>query len=445
MSHDRRIRPTAAKALGVLALVVGGTAAGGAVASAGPPAPAAGAAGAVEPPCARVAPYSPQRFTDPTTVSNAWHPLVPGTQWVMEGTADRGGGSGSAHRVVFTVTDLTKVIDGVRAVVVWDVDENEGQIVESELAFFAQDREGNVWKLGEYPEEYEDGRFVTASSTWITGLQNAEPGVQMPGRPEDWTTSSYLQGWAPASDFLDCAKTYRTGREVCVPAGCYKDVLVARERSPLDEGNAKQGKYYAPGVGNVKVDAVDDPEGETLELVGLIKLSPSALDEAVAEALKLDGRGYENSVLYRSTPRAERAAAGTEAPTQTSTPAASEPLPLGRTRLRARLPRPSRPPVTIGGARRRVVVAVDGALALPATVSKRRGCRGFVLVTLRRGRSVIVRRAMRVSDDCGFRRRFRVARSKLRGRRAVNVAIRFRGNDALGTVERVYPIRVGTR
>ena len=303
-----------------------------------------------EPPCSRVATFTAQRFGDPTAVSNVWHPLAPGTQWVMEGTADRGGGADAAHRVVFTVTDLTKVIDGVRSVVVWDVDENEGQIVESELAFFAQDDEGNVWKLGEYPEEYEDGRFVTAASTWITGQQEAEPGVQMPARPEDWITTSYLQGWAPASDFLDCAKTYRTGREVCVPAGCYRNVQVTRERSPLDPGNAKQGKYYAAGFGNVKVDAVDDPEGETLDLVGLIKLSPSALDEAVAEALKLDERGYQNSVPYRSTSRAERIVpAVTTAPTNpASETGTSRPSVPRRARLHARLSRPTRPPVRSG-------------------------------------------------------------------------------------------------
>ena len=108
--------------------------------------PRASAAGAAEPPCSRVATFTAQRFGNPTAVGNVWHPLAPGTQWVMEGTADRGGGADAAHRVVFTVTDLTKVVDGVRSVVVWDVDENEGQIVESELAFFAQDDEGNVWK-----------------------------------------------------------------------------------------------------------------------------------------------------------------------------------------------------------------------------------------------------------------------------------------------------------
>ena len=66
---------------------------------------------------------------------------------VLEGQASRGGG-GAPHRVTFIVTDLTKVINGVRTVVVWDRDVSNGQLVESELAFFAQDNVGRVWNLG---------------------------------------------------------------------------------------------------------------------------------------------------------------------------------------------------------------------------------------------------------------------------------------------------------
>src|SRR2546423_11895727 len=50
--------------------------------------------------------------SDSATVDNQWLPLVPGTQFVYEGTANRGKGAG-AHRVIFTVTDVTKSVDGV--------------------------------------------------------------------------------------------------------------------------------------------------------------------------------------------------------------------------------------------------------------------------------------------------------------------------------------------
>src|SRR3954452_9343042 len=61
--------------------------------------------------------FDPQgNFSAPTRVDNRWHPLVPGTQFVFEGRANRGHGA-RPHRVIFTVTGLTKTIDGVAAVV----------------------------------------------------------------------------------------------------------------------------------------------------------------------------------------------------------------------------------------------------------------------------------------------------------------------------------------
>jgi len=55
------------------------------------------------------------------------------------------------HRVVFTVTNLTKVIDGVRNLVLWDRDYSANRLVEAALAFFAQDNDGHVWHWGQYP------------------------------------------------------------------------------------------------------------------------------------------------------------------------------------------------------------------------------------------------------------------------------------------------------
>jgi hypothetical protein len=67
--------------------------------------------------------------------------------------------------VVFTVTDLVKVVDGVTSRVVHDVDRQDGEVTEAELAFFAQDDRGNVWNLGEYPETFENGKFAGAPTS----------------------------------------------------------------------------------------------------------------------------------------------------------------------------------------------------------------------------------------------------------------------------------------
>src|SRR5215204_3884035 len=126
--------------------------------------------------------FDAANFPPAPKVDNRWYPLTPGTQYVFEGKADRGKGN-RAHRVAFTVTDLVKMINGVPAVVLWDRDINEGELQEAELAFQSQDNDGNVWLLGEYPEEYEDGKFSGAPDTWISGLEGAKPGVLMRANP----------------------------------------------------------------------------------------------------------------------------------------------------------------------------------------------------------------------------------------------------------------------
>src|SRR3954470_11217835 len=100
--------------------------------------------------CARLVDYDTATF-DPTSaeVRNPMLPLAAGSQRVFTGRSNTTG-TVLPHTVTFTVTGLTKVIDGVRSVVVWDVDEVDGEVSEAELAFFAQDRAGNVWNVGEY-------------------------------------------------------------------------------------------------------------------------------------------------------------------------------------------------------------------------------------------------------------------------------------------------------
>ncbi len=241
--------------------------------------------------CGRVFPFKGDDFTHPTRIDNIWLPLVPGTQFTLEGTTSQG-----THRVVLTVTDLTKVIKGVRSVVLWDRDYQDDQLVEAELAFFAQDKGGNVWNLGEYPEEYEGGVFTGAPNTWIAGLAGAKAGIHMRAKPRVGKPS-YLQGLALKIDLEDCAQVVDKGQSV----NGYENVLVINEWSPLDPDSGIQVKYYAPGVGNVQIGALNDPEAETLVLTSLVHLSPEELAEAREQALALDRHGYEVSQVYRKT------------------------------------------------------------------------------------------------------------------------------------------------
>jgi len=245
------------------------------------------------------------RFDDPTQIDNKWLPLTPGTQLVFEGSAIVDEGGRQSRRVVTTVTDLSKVIDGVRTLVISEKDYTAGQLSEPELAFFAQDNAGNVWLVGEYPEEYENGKFDKAPA-WISGQKGARAGIAMLANPR-LGTPDYAQGFAPPPvDFTDRARVYKMGQQTRVPVDRYKNVLVTEEFNP-DEPGAFQLKYYASGVGNVRVGwrGKKEEEKETLELVDLNHLSPEDLAKVRRDAMEMDQRAYERSEVYRETQRAE--------------------------------------------------------------------------------------------------------------------------------------------
>lgn len=249
--------------------------------------------------------FDGSRFSTPTRVDNQWWPLVPGTRFTMVGSANRGEGR-RPHRVTFTVTDLTKVIDGIRTVVVWDRDVNAGRLAEDELAFNAQDDGGTVWNFGEYPEVYEGGRLTGAPDTWIVGRAGAQAGIAMPAGPLVGT-ASYLQGWAPAIEFSDRARVFARGARTCVPLRCFDDVLETDEWNPTEHG-AHERKFYAAGVGNVRVGPAGGKEREGLALQRIERLSPGAMVTVRRKALALDARAYVvRPGVYGRTERAQRA------------------------------------------------------------------------------------------------------------------------------------------
>lgn len=234
----------------------------------------------------------PHDFSTSTMIDNEWMPMQPGSKWVFEGSTNEDGEKIARH-IEFIITDLTKVIEGVPTVVAWITDFADGELVESEIAFYAQDNEGTVWYFGEYPEEYEDGEFI-AAKPWIAGILEAHAGIKMRADPQA-DKSSYFQGWGPAVDWSDFAQVAEVGQEVCVPFACYKDVMVIHESS-LGETGAAQIKSYARGVGDVHVSwSGNDKSQEVLELVDFTQVSADELAKAREAVLALEAHAYEVS------------------------------------------------------------------------------------------------------------------------------------------------------
>ena len=240
-------------------------------------------------------------------IDNKYLPLKPGSKLIYKGSAiPEGEKTRVKRRVVTTVTDLSKWIDGVRTLVIWERDFTAGKLGESELAFFAQDKAGNVWLVGEYPEEYENRKVVDAP-TWISGQKGAHAGIAMLANPKVGTPD-YAQGFAPPPvEFVDRARVYKKGQKTCVPVKCYENVLVIEEFEKGVPG-VFHLKYYAPEVGLVKVGwrGANEEEKETLALVKRQQLSSKELAKARKTALKLDKRAYKRSSdVYGKTPPAK--------------------------------------------------------------------------------------------------------------------------------------------
>jgi hypothetical protein len=248
--------------------------------------------------------FDPANFDNPTTINNGYFPLIPGTQFVYEGSTIDEEGSEIPHEIVFTVTDLTKEIGGVPTVVILDNDFSDGELEESELTFFAQDNDGNFWHLGQYSETYEgEGEEFIGGRAFLVGhLEGVRAGIMMLAEPT-LGTPSYFQGFAPPPfNFTDRGEVFKVGQKISVPYGDFEDVLVIKE-TDQEEPDAFQLKYYAPGVGNVRIGfGGADPQQETLELVDVEELSPKALAEVRDEALALETR----TNVYGSTPPAEQ-------------------------------------------------------------------------------------------------------------------------------------------
>jgi len=289
-------RARALAVLGVLAALplaaCGSNGTGGQAAS---PQPSTAAAAAKASPAAQ---GGRNRFTAPATVDNPMFPLVPGTEFSYAGTLAEGGDT-RPHTVVFTVSGLTKKIHGVTTVVAWDRDFLGGKLQEQELAFFAQDDAGNVWNFGEYPEEYEHGKFAGAPSTWIRGTGHAYGGIHMLARPVPGV--SYREGLVPPIEFDDVSKVTSTGQTTCMHGRCYQHVLVVDETSPNDPASGHQIKYYSPGVGLVRVGAHGGDSIELLTLAGVRHLGKSAMAGVTHEVLAMDRRAFDLKKVYRVT------------------------------------------------------------------------------------------------------------------------------------------------
>lgn len=183
----------------------------------------------------------PADFVD--RIDHPFFPLEPGTTFTYKGQQD-----GAPRRVTVFVTHKTKMILGISATVVLDQVLVDGRPEERTFDWYAQDKDGNVWYLGEDSFDYVNGKWVRSDGSWEAGVDNAKAGVIMEAQPQvgDVYRQEYYAGHAE-----DMAKVIQTDAAVTVPFGAFEHALVTSEWTPLEKGVVEQ-KYYARGVGNVR-------------------------------------------------------------------------------------------------------------------------------------------------------------------------------------------------
>jgi hypothetical protein len=197
---------------------------------------------------------NPSDFT--TRIDNPYWPMSPGSRWVYQ----EGDTQGTNQKVVVKVRRKTKLIaNGIRARVVRDRATENGVPVEVTDDWYAQDRAGNIWYLGEYTTSYENGKPADHTGSFEAGVDGAQPGIAMPAHPRPGLSyrQEYYKGQAE-----DKAAVITVGEEqVEVPFGYFnKGVLMTRDLVPT-EPKVQELKFYAPGVGPLLSMHTDGPGG----------------------------------------------------------------------------------------------------------------------------------------------------------------------------------------
>jgi hypothetical protein len=194
-------------------------------------------------------PYAPT--IDPASfvaaVDNEYFPLKPGTRFRFEGVSD---GTPQTDDVV--VTDEVKVVLGIRCTVVRDTVSEHGTAVERTFDWYAQDKQGNVWYMGENSLDRKNGRLVRADDSWEAGVNGAKPGIIMRAHPRPGDV--YRQEYYRPGGALDQARVAGTTASVRLPDGSSKRALVTVEWSPVEP--QLERKLYVRGLGEVEEEVI---------------------------------------------------------------------------------------------------------------------------------------------------------------------------------------------
>ena len=189
------------------------------------------------------------------------------------------------HEIITTMTDVIRDIDGVPAIAMLDESTDSSEVSQVGMDYLALDRDGNVWILGGYTEEYEGGEYTNTEAAWLGNADGQMVGILAPG-DVTLNTEQWCIGAAP-DEAASVGRPVEVGVRQCVAFGCFDNVRVVQEGQVGAPDN--ENKSYAPGVGvinNVPLDA--SLHKDRFELLNFLTLTPEGLAEASTTVLDLE-------------------------------------------------------------------------------------------------------------------------------------------------------------
>lgn len=208
--------------------------------------------------------FNPKRFgADSDRVDNPYFPLPPGRTLTYSGNE-----GGRPAQDIFTISHKTKVIAGVRAAVVNDRVIHGGRVTERTHDWYAQDRSGTVWYLGEATAELDaHGKVKTTEGSFEAGRDGAKGGIFMPANPQIGQSFKQEDFKGQAEDRFRILSLSET---IATPAASSSQAMLTQETTPLEPGIVDH-KYYVQGIGTVLEDTVQGapPGSERLQLTSI--------------------------------------------------------------------------------------------------------------------------------------------------------------------------------
>jgi hypothetical protein len=181
-------------------------------------------------------------------ITNPWFPLARGSVYVYDGQKD-----GKAARDVMTVKRKVKTITGIHAAVVNDRLFLDGRLAERTTDWYAQDKRGTVWYLGEKTAELNArGKVTSTEGSFLNGRDGAQGGIFMPAHP---AVGQSFQQEAFKGEAEDRFRILDLAASVTTPAVSSTSAMLTKETTPLEPGVVDH-KYYVQGIGTVKEQQV---------------------------------------------------------------------------------------------------------------------------------------------------------------------------------------------